>query len=65
MPRTTGIMKIGDVGSDGYWPEVLSAGLATVSNVPTAVLQTSQKRWDARPHPKRHQRAKVEMLVTT
>jgi hypothetical protein len=23
------------------------------------------KLWDGRPHPKRHQRAKVEMLVTT
>ena len=25
----------------------------------------ARKQWDGRPHPKRHQRAKVEMLVTT
>src|ERR1700683_5234982 len=28
-------------------------------------LPSTPKLWDGRPHPKRHQRAKVEMLVTT
>jgi hypothetical protein len=30
-----------------------------------AAEQVVRKQWDGRPHPKRHQRAKVEMLVTT